>query len=89
MRVMQNLLMIALPTTSMNRTMPSNPRITLNTPRHLMRVTGMIGRLRHRPMRSPTMRRLATLARTRPRIKIHLPPMMKTSLILRHDHALL
>jgi hypothetical protein len=83
MRVMQDPLMIPLPPTSMHRTMPLNPRITLPTPRHLMRVPRMIGRLLHA---SPAPRvRLHPTLPTTTTLKIHLPRMMKTSLILSHD----
>jgi hypothetical protein len=84
-RLMQNLLMIALPTSSMRRSMPLDPRIVLMHPRHLMRVTRMIGRLSHRSMRSTTMRRIAPLAHATTTPIIHLSRMMKSSLILSHD----
>jgi hypothetical protein len=89
MRLMQNLLMIALPSTSMRRTMPLYTRIMLPHPRHVMRHPTMIGRLRHRLVRTPTMRRTPALARPRTTIVIHLPRMMKTTLVLSHDmHSL-
>jgi hypothetical protein len=88
-RVMQNLLMIPLPPTSMHRTMTLNPRRMLPRPRHLMRRPTMIRRLSHRPMRTTTMRRTTTLTRPNTTIKIHLPPMMIPALILSHDmHSL-
>jgi hypothetical protein len=89
MRLMQNLLMILLTTTSMRRTMPLDPRRMLVTPRLLMHHPTMIGRLSHRSMRHPTMRRHPAFARPRSTIVIHLPRMMKTSLILcHHMHSL-
>jgi hypothetical protein len=80
-RVMQNLLMIHLPRTSMNRTMPLYPRITLSTPRHLMRRPTMIGRLHRFFVRC---RRLHPPLPTTTTLKIHLPRMMKSSLVLSH-----
>jgi hypothetical protein len=82
MRVMQDPLMITLPPTSMHRTMPRNPRIMLTTPRHLMRMTRMIGRLLH-PSPPLGLRHHRSLTTT-PLLKIHLPRMMKTSLVLCH-----
>jgi hypothetical protein len=66
----------------MNRSMPLNPRITLPTPRHLMRVPRMIGRLTH-PSPALDIRLHAALARPA-LLEIHLPRMMKTTLILSH-----
>jgi hypothetical protein len=57
MRVMQDLLMITLPTTRMRRSMPLYPRRMLGTPRRLMHPPAMIGRLSQRSMRHTTMRR--------------------------------
>jgi hypothetical protein len=84
-RVMQDPLMIPLPSTRMNRSMPLNPRITLPTPRHLMRVPRMIGRLSHVLPRRRSMRRHTTLRWPSTTIKIHLPRLVKTTLIVRHD----
>jgi hypothetical protein len=84
-RVMQDPLMIPLPSPSMNRTMPLNPRIMLPPPRHLMRHPRMIGRLSHVLPRRRSMRRTTTLARPSTTIKIHLPRLVKTTLIVRHD----
>jgi hypothetical protein len=83
MRVMQNTLMIPLPTTSMRRPVPLNPRITLMTARHLMRMSRMIGRLRHVLLGRRSMRRHRRLSRS-PLLEIHLATMMKTAFVL-HD----
>jgi hypothetical protein len=82
-RVMQNLLMIALALASMNRTMPLNTRIMLPPPRHLMRMTRMIGRLSHALARRCPMRRHRTLPTTTT-LKIALPRMMKTATVLHY-----
>jgi hypothetical protein len=83
MRVMQDPLVILLPTTPprMYRTMPLYPRIMLPTPRHLMRRPTIIRRLSHRLPRRRPMRRHRALAATT-LLEIALPRMMKPATVL-------
>jgi hypothetical protein len=81
-RLMQNLRMILLALAGMNTTMRLNPRIMLMPPCHLVRVPTMIGRLSHRLVR-PTLRHHRSLTTTTT-LEIHLPRMMKSSLVLSH-----
>jgi hypothetical protein len=89
MRLMQNLLVILLTAAlaRMNPTMRLYPRIMLVPPRHLVRVTSMIARLRHHRLAHARSHRSSTTTTLRSHVlilKILLPRMMKTSTVLCH-----